>query len=351
MLPVWARWQREGDRFVPFASADGHGWTQLHAPITLPRFAANALAGIAAAPGSRELMTTLLDNPTLVPGQLSPLVQACAGSGAVLLTWPPVSGAVAYLVRRSAPETAGFGAVLLTPESIRETSFADTNLSNGRPVRYLVSAVFDQGGEPVEGWATAVVVTPTDTPASLSGCDINLEITPLRGAVGFDAPAGAYRVSGSGSPVGGKEDRCFFASRLVSGDFQVTVRILEKPANQAGLMVRESLDGTARMVFLAGTAARGVVALSRQKTGGGTQSAGSGVGAKRFRPPLLLRLVREGGRITAFSSTDGITFKQAGRPVTYRPPLPDSVYVGYAISSPSAATLATNRFADLEIEQ
>jgi hypothetical protein len=356
-LPVWARWQREGDQFVPFSSTDGQGWTQLHAPITLPRFAVNALAGIAAAPGgsgpsaSREPMTALLDNPTVVPGQLSPLVEACAGNGAVLLSWPPVTGAVGYLVRRSAPGTTGLGVDLLTQEPIRETSFADSNMANGRPVRYLVSPVFNPGGEPVEGWATAVTVTPTYTPASLMGCDLNLEMTTLRGAIAFDPPTGVYRISGSGSTVGGKEDRCFFASRLMSGDFQITARILEKPANQAGLMVRDSLDGTARIAFLAGTAARGVLVESRDKTGGGARSAGSGIDAKRFKPPLLLRLLRQGDRITAFTSTDGVTFKQAGRPITYRPALPGELYVGYAISSPNAATLAANRFTDLEIRQ
>jgi hypothetical protein len=348
-LPVWARWQREGDQFVPFASADGQGWTQLHAPITLPRFAASALAGIAAAPGSREPMTALLDNPTIAPGQLSPLVQACAGSGSVLLTWPPVPGAVAYLVRRGAPNTAGLGADLLTQEPIRETSFADANLPNGRSVRYLVSPVFDPAGEPVEGWATAVTVTPTYTPARLFGCDINLETTPLSGTIVYDAPTGAYRITGSGSAVGGKEDRCFFASQMVKGDFQITARILEKPANQAGLMVRESLDGSARMAFLAGTAGRGVVMTSRDKTGAGGRSAGSGIDGKHFKPPLLLRLVRQGARITAFTSADGVTFKPVGAPKSYRPPLPDELYVGYAISSPNAATATANRFTDLDI--
>jgi hypothetical protein len=103
------------------------------------------------------------------------------------------------------------------------------------------------------------------------------------------------------------------------------------------------------MAFLAGTAGRGVVMTSRDKTGAGGRSAGSGIDGKHFKPPLLLRLVRQGARITAFTSADGVTFKPAGAPKSYRPPLPDELYVGYAISSPNAATATANRFTDLDI--
>jgi len=348
-FPIWLRLQREGDRFTPFSSADGFGWTQLHSPISLDGFPKEALAGMTAAALFDSPVTAAFGNVAVIPGQDSPIVQVCAGNNTALLTWPGVSGATGYLVRRSAPSTPGFAADLLTPAPIKETSFADTRLPNGQPVRYLVSAVFDQGGQQLEGWATAVTALPVPTPGNLFGCDINLESTQLRGGILFDPAAGVYKISGSGGDIGNTEDRGFFASQLVKGDFQITARILEKPT-KAGVMIRETLEGPSRMAFLAGTAASGVIFQYREETGGGTGLAGRPVIASvDFRPPLYLRLVRKGNTVAAFVSSDGTTFTSAGAPRTFDPPLAESVYVGYAITAQNPGAIATNSFSDLTI--
>src|SRR5262249_34216916 len=162
----------------------------------------------------------------VVPGQVSPIVQACAGNHSVLLSWPPVARASAYRVRRSSPATAGFAADLLTSTPIHETSFLDPDRPNGQPIRYLVSALFEQGGQEVEPWPTAITATPVWTPDKLFGCDIDLEATQLRGGIAFDPASESYRITGAGSDIGDTVDRCFYASQLVKGDFQVTVRMV-----------------------------------------------------------------------------------------------------------------------------
>jgi hypothetical protein len=353
-FPMWLRMQREGDRFTPFASPDGYGWTQLRSPITLGGFATTALAGISVSSGAATPITGFFSNPTVAPGQISPLVQTRTGSGTVLLSWPRVSGAVAYLVRRSAQNASTFTADLLTPDPIADTSFTDSNLLNGRPLRYLVSPVFEQGGQRVEGWATAVTATPVATPANLFGTDIDLEASRLAGAIAFDPAAGIYKVSGSGSDVGDTEDHCFFASQLVKGDFQITVRLLNRPSRtntgaRAGLMLRESLDGPARMAFLAGSAASGVTFQIRRQNGVATP-LNVVVGDREFKPPLVLRLLRRGATVTSYISTNGSTFQQVGLPRTFDTPLPESLYVGYAITSQNPGALTTNTFTDLTLE-
>jgi hypothetical protein len=353
-FPTWLRLQREGDQFTPFASYDGYGWSQLHAPIALSGFPSDALAGLAVSSFVGEPTTAVFDNPTVAPGEVSPLVQACAGNGAVLLTWPPVSHAVGYRVRRSTPATPGFAADLLTPAPITESSFSDTRLPNDKPVRYLVSPIFEQGGRRVEGMATAVTTTPVATPANLFGCDINLEITQMRGAVAFDPATSIYTISGAGGGIGETEDHGFLASQLVRGDFQITARILGKPSRTmgsaaAGLMVREALDGPARMAALLGTFRDGVAFQWRGKRGAAASSGTPAIGDKDFQPPLYVRLVRKGDTMTPLLSTDGTTFTPAGEPRVFDPPLTESLYVGYAITSQSPGEVATSTFRDLTI--
>jgi hypothetical protein len=299
-------------------------------------------------------MTVIVDNPTVAPGQVSPIVQTCAGNGAVLLTWPPVTNAVAYIVRRSAPATPGFAADLLTATPIRETSFADTNLPNGKAVRYLVSAMFEHDRQRVEGMATAIIATPVATPPNLFGCDLSLEATQLRGAIAFDSTTGTYQISGAGGDIGDTVDRCFFASQLVKGDFQITARILDKPSRthalaKAGLMVREALEGPARMATLVGTAASGLALQYREQMGAPASAITTPIADKDFKPAIFLRLVRKGATITPFLSADGTTFTPAGEPRVFDPPLAESLYVGYAITSHNIGAIATNTFSDLSI--
>jgi hypothetical protein len=353
-FPTWLRLQREGNRFTPFASTDGFGWTQLRSPLSLFGFPKDALAGITVASNYGGPVSGSFSTPVVAPGQVSPIVQACAGNGIVLLTWPPVSNAVGYIVRRSRPNTPGFAADMLTPQSIRETSFTDTNVVSGQPLRYLVSAVFDQGGHEVEGWSTAVIASPISTPANLSGCDINLEATQYRGGISFDPLTGIYKITGGGGDTGPGEDHCFYASRLVDGDFQITAKILDKPLRttagaRAGLMLRESLDGPARMACLAGTASNGVAFLQRKATDGDLSPFTPLLTDRGFQPPLYFRLVRRGSTIAAFVSADGTRFTPADTPRTFDPPLKTSLYVGYAITSRNPIALTTNRFSDLTI--
>jgi hypothetical protein len=351
-FPLWIRLQRQGDEVTPFLSSDGYGWTQLHTPVSLPGLRQQIYAGLAATSVFGGPMTAVFNNPTVAPGQVSPLVRTSVGDSAVLLDWSPVAGAAGYVVRRSAPETPGFAADLLTPQPITATSFVDSRLANGRPYRYLVSPLFQKEGEEAEeGWSTAVTVTPLTNPLGLMGTDIDVEVPRLAGAITFDPTTGLYRATGSGSGIWDTADHCFFASKLVEGDFQVTARLTEKPNRKAGVMIRESLDASGRIVLLAGTADRGITYQWRDKIDGATAWPGEpAVSARDFTGTAFLRLVRKGATVTPFTSMDGTTYAQAGPPRTFDPPLAPGLHVGYAVSSESAVRPGTSTFSDLQIE-
>jgi hypothetical protein len=398
-FPLWLRLQREGEAFTPFSSTDGFGWSQLSSSILLPRFAASALAGLATSSYESGTTTAIYGSATIAPGLVSPLVRVISGNGRVLLAWFPVSGAAGYVVRRSRPQSPSFAGDTLTPQPIRETSYLDTGLPNGQIVRYLVSAVFEQGGHgggPVrsvgradrsshrcrslplapkrggcppcapprrhwsearegggtEGWPTAVLAQPFLVPGELSGCDINLEATQLRGSIEYDLAGGRYKITGSGGDVGGAADRCYFASRFLTGDFQVTVRIDGPPSRggaKAGLMVRETLEGPSRMLYLARAAGTGVLLQTRREPGGNAREGSPVIAEKKIRTSLYLRLVRELGRISASVSTDGVSFTRAGAPQTLGPSLPDGLHVGYAITSRDPGGFASHTFTQLQL--
>jgi hypothetical protein len=352
-FPTWLRLQREGDRFTPFTSSDGFGWTQLRAPIVLHGFPKSALAGLTIASAYGGPVTGIFSYPVVAPGLISPIVRACTGSRTVLLSWSPVTNAIGYMVRRSGPNTSAFAADLLTPDPIKESSFADTNLRNDQPVRYLVSALFEQDGRIAEGWSTALTVTPVALPANLFGCDVNLEATLFGGGITVDPVTGVYTIASKGGEIGNSEDRFFFACQLVKGDFQITARILGKLATTsgaAGVMVRETLEGPSRMAFLAGVARTGVTVQYRMENAGPASRLPPVISDNSFKPPLFLRLVRRGATITPFVSVDGTTFTPAGAPQTFEPPLAESLYLGYAITAPDRdGAMTTNTFSDLSI--
>jgi hypothetical protein len=349
-FPVWFRLQREGEKFTPFTSSDGFSWNQIHAPMILPGFPKEALVGLTASSLYDGTVAAAYGNVTVVPGQTSPIVQVSSGNASALLSWSPVEGATGYIVRRSATNVPGFAADTLTPNPIKETSFADSNLPNGQPIRYLVSAVFNVEGQTIEGWTNAVIAVPVPTPGSLMGCDIALEATQMRGGIVFDPSTGVFRISGSGGDFGNTEDRGFFASQFVNGDFQITARLLERSTAKVGVMVRESLDGWSRTAFLGGSTSQGVAFQYREETGGSTALTGRpAIPAADFRTPLLVRLVRRGSAISSFLSVNGTDFIPAGLPRTFDPPLPASLYVGVAISAMNPGAIATSTFSDLSI--
>jgi len=349
-FPIWIRLQRQGDAVTPFISSDGFGWTQVHAPLVVPGLRKDALVGLAASTLFIGPMTTVFSNPTVAPGQLSPLVQATVGSGSILLSWPPVAGALGYLVRRSAPDVPGFAADMLTLRPIKETSFADTNAPNGRPFRYLVSPIFKEGEEEVEGWATAVQATAVATPDGFLGSNIDIETTRLAGTMTFDPSTGVYRVSGAGGDIWDTSDRFLFASKPVTGDFQITARLMERPDRKGGIMIRETLDGPSRMVLLAGTQESGVVYQYRDKTGASASWPGRpAMTARDFTGTIYLRLVRKGATVTSFISTDGTTFTPAGPARTFTPALANTLYVGLATTSQNPGRTGGSVFSNLSI--
>lgn len=157
---------------------------------------------------------------------------------------------------------------------------------------------------------------------------------------------GTFSVTGAGKDIWGGADQFHFMHQRADGDIEVVARLVnvEKAHDwsKAGVMIRESLSGSAANAFMAGTAAKGWDFQRRPASGGlsvytpGTFSS----------PPGWIRLVRAGHTFSAYESTDGSNWALIG---TETIPMPQSVYVGLAVTSHNAGMTATATFTSVAI--
>jgi hypothetical protein len=205
---------------------------------------------------------------------------------------------------------------------------------------YLARAYDDKGGA---SWSLPVTVTVTAAGGTqLTGVDV--------GRVGVagstTTSGGVVAVTGSGIDIWGTSDTFRFAYRPMTGDGSVTARVAQQQPTdawaKAGVMVRDTLDATARNVLVAVTPGNGLALQTRTRTGGTSSSASGGSGTA----PYWLRLTRVGNRITAFTSAAGVTWTNIGGATVT---MGTTSYVGLAVTSHNNAVLGTAVFDNISI--
>ncbi|WP_143194206.1 ABC transporter permease subunit [Micromonospora sp. CB01531] len=158
------------------------------------------------------------------------------------------------------------------------------------------------------------------------------------------------------------QDRFHFVHRPLTGDGSVTTRVastrleLSVPQqdggdgrtqdvertvwSKAGLMVKDGLRPGSRYAAVMVTPGHGV----RLQSNFTTDIAGPAVGA-----PTWLRLTRAGSTISAFQSSDGVSWTPAGT-VTV-PDLPQTVEVGPFVASPAGILMGERQFGTVQFER
>jgi len=153
--------------------------------------------------------------------------------------------------------------------------------------------------------------------------------------------AGIYTLMGSGADIGGTADAFHFAYLSLVGDGQIVAHVAAQtdtdPQAKAGVMIRETLDPSARFADMVLTPDRGVA--FQQRTEPGVNAAHTeldGVAA-----PAWVKLARSGSTLTGFVSSDGMTWTPVG---TDTVPMSTTVYVGLAVTAHNNALLNTALF-------
>jgi hypothetical protein len=332
-LPVWLRVQRTGSLFMSFASRDGQTWKQV-GPVRQLDMGTQVLAGIClSAHNPDQICFAAVDNVSVSPDVvvLGPdHLQGFPGNHSVLLTWYGLPNAKGYNVYRVGPN----GPVKLNQAPLLNWFYIDTGdtpdgLPDNQTQHYQVTAVFDQG-ETLP--SVAALVTPMQPIAGqFVGYEMN---TGVPGDAALDPTSGTLSIEGSGSDIWDNYDRMYYLAAPVRGATELDAVILaaprrSDPSAKAGLMIRETLEDTARNVFLCATPDHGFLVQWRHDIGAGTASAAAGASGTY---PLFLRIRRVGDNITCYRSSDGTAYSRVGQTVNL-PNLSPDLFVGFAATA------------------
>ncbi|MBI3868012.1 MAG: lamin tail domain-containing protein [Verrucomicrobia bacterium] len=144
--------------------------------------------------------------------------------------------------------------------------------------------------------------------------------------------AGGVDITAGGSDVGGASDSMEFCYQVLTGNFDVAVRVasfsLSDPWAKAGLMARETFDPGSRFAAVIATPTLAGTQFSYRDPAA-AQAVSSGGFPPNF-PNHWLRLKRSGGAFTGYASVDGDAWVQLGSASIS---LGASLYVGFSVAS------------------
>jgi regulation of enolase protein 1 (concanavalin A-like superfamily) len=170
------------------------------------------------------------------------------------------------------------------------------------------------------------------------------------GAAGSFADGDPVVVKGAGADIWNSSDAFHYAYQQVTGDWEIVVRVGSidnvQAWTKAGVMFRESLEPGSKHVSWFATAGKGLAfQVRRGERGPSFHTAGPVAYA-----PVWLRLVRRGNTFAAYYrhlQEQGWRLAVAdGGTVT----MPETIYVGMAVTSHQAGTLATATFDSVRSE-
>ncbi len=339
--------------FIVERSLDGvNGWQQIATPAanatsysnttglsaaTQYFYRVRAVNAIGASANSDASNATTLAAPT-APGNLAATTISASQIG---LTWTDgSSNESGFILERSLNGSTGW--VQIATPAANATQYGDSGLSAGTQYWYRIRAANAAGASSDSGIASATTFVSQALPAPWSSADIGA-VTVAGSASGVTG--GQYTVKGSGV-VGGTADSLRFVYQQVSGNgsFYARVNSIDNvdPLALAGVMIRTSLAANSANAGLFLNASGGITFTRRTTAGGATTSTTTA----NVAGPYYLRLSRSGTTITAARSTNGTTWTTVGT-VTITG-LPTSFYVGVAVASNKAGSLATAVFSDLD---
>lgn len=181
--------------------------------------------------------------------------------------------------------------------------------------------------------------------ADWSSQDVNMLIdggAQLKGA--------QLELDAGGADIWGAEDAFHYVYQSVSGDFTATVKLLQSPTtdgwSKAGIMVRQSTAPGSSQAIICGTGENGINLQWRPQTN--ASSDGQGGPAWSNGSPVWLKLVRQGGTVTGYSSPDGAAWTKVGSATI---DLKDPVLIGPAATSHAYGVIGAALFSDWSLTQ
>jgi len=168
----------------------------------------------------------------------------------------------------------------------------------------------------------------------------------LAGSASYNPDAGTFMVQGSGSDIWGQADAFHSVYQPWTGDGEIVAHVtsVEKADNwtKAGVMIRESLTSQSPYAMIAATPAYGIIFQDRLQSGADSVQ----VKGTNAAVPYWVKLVREDNVISAYDSNDGTNWKLVKEQAMN---LPETIYVGLAVTSHNNSKLAAAQFDQVSI--
>jgi len=166
---------------------------------------------------------------------------------------------------------------------------------------------------------------------------------------------GGMVVTASGTDVWNEGDGFHFTYQALAGDGSLTVRVDALDAahewSKAGVMIREDLTPGARNAFVLLTDFNGALFQRREVAGGSTADVlpdGTYMRAFEASSPWWLRIERQGDTLVGSHSPDGESWTELG---TVSLALPDTAFIGMAVTSRDNEATATAAFSNVAMRQ
>lgn len=172
---------------------------------------------------------------------------------------------------------------------------------------------------------------------------------PMKGSVEYNAAAGQYKITGSGTDIWGAADQFHYLWRTISGDFTVTATAQfltgGNDHRKGSIMLRQSLDAGSPFLHLV-IHGNGMPGIQFRKTAGASVNTVDlpieGPGA------FTLRLKRQGTTITAWIAKDGEPLREIGNTQNG---LGSPVLLGLAVASHTQTAVNTILWSNVSVEQ
>ncbi|MDQ8195888.1 trypsin-like serine protease [Coraliomargarita sp. SDUM461004] len=245
------------------------------------------------------------------------------------------------------------------PVTFSNVTSPDTEITFEAVGTHVLSAVVTDGVSVGTTDLTVEVTVPGELPTTSSdavtGNWISSDVGRVNVVGSHSEAAGVFTVNGSGQGVGVGEGQTYdegrFVWKAVAGDFDWIARLDSltdaSGPTRAGLMVRGGPGATDAAAFV-GFAPNGTVYALGRRDGGwyAELSSDAGLGLSF---PVYLKLERRGETVSAFVSSDGVTYSAIESELTVA--LPGVARVGMFVTSGHESTTVAGEFSELSLLQ
>ncbi|BCX46981.1 Tol biopolymer transporter [Haloferula helveola] len=275
---------------------------------------------------------------------------------------PPVFSADPILLAGADEDVAFSGETLATYGDDPDVGDTVTFSKVSGPAWLTVAPDGALGGTPPPGSAgtNVFVVRATDGEAAETDASLEIEVTGTSLSLPWESTdIGSPGLAGSASDSGGvfsvsgagylddRQDKFQYVWQTLEDDFTITARVSSLqdtgPDARVGIMVRDTLGGNSRHVFLGVEGSGGFRWVRRTSPGARTATSRSGNSAGG---DPWLRLQRVGGMVTAYKSLDGTNWIRLG---SLTANLPSTCYLGLVVASGDEAVLNASEFDSVSV--